>query len=120
GLIIHESRFTYPRHGLVKVVDLGEWWESTTGARIPLGAIMARRALGEELIAGVDAAIRASLAHAFAHPDASAGYVAAHAQEMEPEVVRQHIDLYVNDFSLDIGPEGERAIETLLARSRHL
>lgn len=117
GLIIHESRFTYPRFGLVKVVDLGEWWEGETGAPIPLGGIVARRSLGEPLIRRIEAAIRASVEHAFRHPSASATYVAAHAQEMEPEVMRQHIDLYVNDFSVDVGEEGERAIDELLARS---
>src|SRR5690606_37613166 len=77
GLIIHESRFTYPRHGLVKVVDLGEWWEETTGAPIPLGGIVARRSLGEETIRAVDDAIRRSVRLAFADPAASAAYVAA-------------------------------------------
>src|SRR5690606_29909750 len=75
GLIIHESRFTYPEHGLVKVVDLGEWWEGETGAPIPLGGIVARTALGTERIAAIEAAIRASVEHAFANPEASADYV---------------------------------------------
>lgn len=117
GLIIHESRFTYPEYGLVKVVDLGEWWEGETGAPIPLGGIMARSSLGEALIRRIEAGIRASVEHAFRHPDASAGYVAAHAQEMDPAVMWQHIDLYVNDFSVDVGAEGERAIKLLLQRA---
>lgn len=118
GLIIHESRFTYPQHGLVKVADLGEWWEETTGLPIPLGGILARRALGEETIREIDAALRRSVEHAFAHPADSAPYVRAHAQEMDDEVTRQHIGLYVNDFSVDLGEEGEGAVEALFARAR--
>jgi 1,4-dihydroxy-6-naphthoate synthase len=117
GLIIHESRFTYPRHGLVKVVDLGEWWEQTTGLPIPLGGIMARRTLGDETIRRIDDAIRRSVEHAFAQPDASRGYVRAHAQEMDDAVARQHIDLYVNRFSVDLGDEGEGAVRELFGRA---
>lgn len=118
GLIIHESRFTYPKHGLVKVVDLGEWWEGETGAPIPLGGIIARRSLGDALIRRIESGIRASVEHAFRDPAASAAYVAEHAQEMEPAVMRQHIELYVNDFSVDVGEEGERAISELLRRAK--
>ena len=117
GLIIHESRFTYPRHGLVKVVDLGEWWEQTTGHPIPLGGIMARRALGDETIRRIDDAIRRSVEHAFARPQASRGYVREHAQEMDAAVAKQHIDLYVNRFSVDLGDEGEAAVRELFARA---
>lgn len=120
GLIIHESRFTYPGHGLVKLVDLGEWWESATGAPIPLGGIVARRSLGEPLVRRIEAGIRTSVERAFADPAASASYVAHHAQEMDADVMRRHIDLYVNDFSVDIGAEGERAIEALLRKSAAL
>ncbi|MFL5540500.1 MAG: 1,4-dihydroxy-6-naphthoate synthase [Longimicrobiaceae bacterium] len=118
GLIIHESRFTYPQHGLVKVVDLGEWWEGATGLPIPLGGILARRDLGEETIRAVDGAIRRSVEHAFAHPADWRDYVRIHAQEMDEEVQRQHIDLYVNRFTADIGDEGERAIHELFERAR--
>jgi 1,4-dihydroxy-6-naphthoate synthase len=118
GLIIHESRFTYPSHGLVRVVDLGEWWEAATGLPIPLGGILARRDLGEDTIRAVDAAIRRSVEHARAHPADWRDYVRAHAQEMDEEVQRQHIDLYVNDFTVDVGDEGERAIHELFARAR--
>jgi 1,4-dihydroxy-6-naphthoate synthase len=117
GLIIHESRFTYPQHGLVKVVDLGEWWEQTTGHPIPLGGIMARRALGDETIRRIDDAIRRSVEHAFAQPDASRDYVRAHAQEMDDTVARQHIDLYVNRFSVDLGDEGAGAVRELFSRA---
>jgi 1,4-dihydroxy-6-naphthoate synthase len=118
GLIIHESRFTYPQHGLVKVVDLGEWWEGVTGLPIPLGGILARRSLGGEAIRAVDDAVRRSVEHAFAHPDAWRDYVRAHAQEMDEAVQRQHIDLYVNRFTADVGDEGDRAIHELFARAR--
>ncbi len=117
GLIIHESRFTYPQHGLVKVVDLGEWWEQTTGLPIPLGGIMARRALGDDAVRAIDDAVRRSVEHAFAHPGASRPYVRAHAQEMDDAVTQQHIDLYVNRFSVDVGDQGERAIRELFARA---
>jgi len=117
GLIIHESRFTYPQHGLVRVVDLGEWWEQTTGHPIPLGGIMARRALGDETIRRIDDAIRRSVEHAFAEPEASRGYVREHAQEMDDAVAKQHIDLYVNRFSVDLGEEGEAAVRELFSRA---
>jgi 1,4-dihydroxy-6-naphthoate synthase len=118
GLIIHESRFTYPAHGLARVADLGEWWEGETGHPIPLGGILARRDLGAEAIRAIDDALRRSVEHAFAHPDDSREYVRAHAQEMEEPVQRQHIALYVNDFSADLGAEGEAAIRELFARGR--
>jgi 1,4-dihydroxy-6-naphthoate synthase len=118
GLIIHESRFTYPAHGLARVGDLGEWWEGETGHPIPLGGILARRDLGAGAIRAIDAALRRSVEHAFAHPDDSREYVRAHAQEMEEPVQRQHIALYVNDFSADLGSEGEAAIRELFARGR--
>lgn len=116
GLVIHESRFTYPSYGLVSVADLGEWWEERTGLPIPLGAILARRTLGTapETLA---AAVRASVAAAFADPAASAAWVLEHSQEMAPDVVDAHIKLYVNDFSLDLGDEGYAAIEELLGRA---
>jgi 1,4-dihydroxy-6-naphthoate synthase len=117
GLIIHESRFTYPEHGLVCLVDLGEWWERETGAPIPLGGILARRSLGEEMLSAIDSAIHDSVACAFDDPESSSEYVRAHAQEMAPEVVREHIRLYVNDFSLDLGESGERAVSELMERA---
>ncbi len=118
GLIIHESRFTYPQHGLVRVADLGEWWEGTTGFPIPLGGILARRSLGPDTIRAVEDGIRRSVEFAFAHPDASRPYVRAHAQEMDDAVTQQHIDLYVNRYSVDVEDEGARAIEALFARGR--
>jgi len=117
GVIIHESRFTFRDHGLVQIVDLGQWWEEETGLPIPLGGIMARRDLGAELIGQVDEAVRQSLKYAFAHPREPQGYIQAHAQEMSGQVVESHIALYVNDFSLDLGEEGLKAVEVLLARA---
>jgi 1,4-dihydroxy-6-naphthoate synthase len=118
GLVIHESRFTYPSYGLRAVVDLGEWWERDTGLAIPLGAIVARRELGAEAIAAADGAIRASVRYAFEHRDASRHWVMTHAQEMDPVVVDQHIALYVNEFTVDLGDEGRAAVDALLGRAR--
>ena len=113
GLIIHESRFTYQDHGLVKIVDLGDWWESQTGLPVPLAGICARADLDPSLAAAAEAAIRASVAYAFAHPEASRPYVRAHSQEMSDDVCDQHIRLYVNAHSLDIGDQGLAAIGRL-------
>ena len=114
GLIIHESRFTYRDHGLVSAADLGEWWEGETGLPVPLAGIFARADLDDETVAAAEAAIRASVEYAFAHPEASRAYVRAHSQEMSDEVCDQHIALYVNENSIDIGDEGLVAIERLL------
>lgn len=118
GLIIHESRFTYQGLGLHKVVDLGEWWEREVGHLVPLGAIAARRSLGQATMARLTGLIRASLEYALANPEASADYVARHAQEMEPEVRHRHIELYVNEYSLDVGQRGAAAARELLDRGR--
>jgi 1,4-dihydroxy-6-naphthoate synthase len=115
GLVIHEARFTYQRHGLHALVDLGEWWERDTALPIPLGAILARRGTVDPEQAADW--IRASVRHAWDDPDATQEYVLAHAQEMEPAVASQHIALYVNDFTADLGGEGYAAIDALLGRS---
>jgi 1,4-dihydroxy-6-naphthoate synthase len=115
GVIIHEGRFTFGSYALRRLVDLGEWWEETTGLPIPLGGIAVSRSLERATQDAIEHAMRASVAHARAHPEASREYVAAHAQEMDPSVCRAHIDLYVNDATLDYGPDGEAAIERLLA-----
>jgi 1,4-dihydroxy-6-naphthoate synthase len=114
GLIIHESRFTYADHGLVKAIDLGEWWESETGLPVPLAGICARNDLDAETVAAAERAIRASVQYAFDHPDASRAYVRAHSQEMSDAVCDAHIALYVNERSLDVGDEGVRAIARLV------
>jgi len=113
GVIIHEGRFTYPEYGLVSILDLGLWWEHHTGLPVPLGCIAAGKHIELHAVKKVEKAIQDSIAFAFAHPDQTVPYVRQHAQEMAPAVIQQHIDLYVNEFSLDIGTEGVRAIETL-------
>jgi 5,8-dihydroxy-2-naphthoate synthase len=114
GLVIHEARFTYPSYGLRPLADLGEWWERDTGLPIPLGAILARRGLDAVALGGV---LRDSVEYAWAHPSASAGYVATHADEMSRDVQRQHIELYVNEFTRNLGDEGYTGAETLLDRA---
>jgi 1,4-dihydroxy-6-naphthoate synthase len=114
GLVIHEARFTYPDYGLTSLVDLGEWWECDTGLPIPLGAILARSGLDAAALTRV---VRASVEYAWAHPRASATYVAEHADEMSPDVQQQHIALYVNEFTRDLGDEGYAAARALLGRA---
>jgi 1,4-dihydroxy-6-naphthoate synthase len=120
GVIIHESRFTYQRHGLSQIVDLGDWWERETGHAIPLGGILMRRDLGDELIHRTERALAQSVDFAFAHTDVVWPTVRRHAQEMEDDVMRQHIDLYVNEFTRDYGVEGTAAITHLLATAERL
>ncbi len=114
GLVIHESRFTYTEHGLVKVADLGEWWEQETALPVPLAGICARNDLDEALVNELQRAIRASVQYAFDNPEASQAYVLEHSQEMSPEVCAAHIKLYVNEHSLDVGEDGLRAIARLI------
>jgi 1,4-dihydroxy-6-naphthoate synthase len=113
GLIIHENRFTYEQKGLFKVADLGELWEKRTGLPIPLGCIAVKRSLSEEEKRNIDNLIRQSVEFAFQNPIASKEYIAYHAQEMDPAVQQQHIDLYVNEFSVTLGVDGKKAIMTL-------
>ena len=118
GLIIHENRFTYESKGLRKIIDLGEFWESQTGAPIPLGGIVVRRSLPDEVKKKVNRVMRRSVEYAFANRQASLPYVRAHAQEMSEDVMYRHIDLYVNDYSVDLGDSGKIAVETLFAKAR--
>ena len=118
GLIIHESRFTYAEHGLHKAIDLGDWWERETSLPVPLAGICARADIDASTAAEVERAIRASVQYAFDHPEASRDYVRAHAQEMSDDVCAQHIALYVNAHSLDIGDDGMRAIARLVSDAR--
>lgn len=113
GLIIHENRFTYQKKGLHKVTDLGEEWETKTHSPIPLGGIFIKRSIGTEIQHKVDSLIRQSIEFAFANPDSSRDYVKQHSQEMEDNVIEQHINLYVNKYSVNLGEDGKRAIETL-------
>jgi 1,4-dihydroxy-6-naphthoate synthase len=120
GLIIHENRFTYAAKGLKKIVDLGEFWEGETGAPIPLGGIVVRRSVPDAIKQRVNRLVRRSVEYAFAHRSASLPYVREHAQEMSDEVMYQHIDLYVNEYSVDLGPDGHRAVELLFEKARAL
>ncbi|OGW37918.1 MAG: 1,4-dihydroxy-6-naphthoate synthase [Nitrospirae bacterium GWC2_56_14] len=117
GLIIHESRFTYPSYDLEKLLDLGAWWEQHAGLPIPLGGILGKRSLGRDLLLRIEAGIRESVQYAYAHPEEVMGYCGMHSQEMDPAVMRSHIDLYVNDFSLDLGEEGIAAVRRLFSEA---
>ncbi len=117
GVIIHESRFTYRQYGLKQVLDLGQWWEEESGYPIPLGGILAKRTLGAPLIKKIDAALRQSIEYAYAHPEEPRSYIKQHAQELDNGVINNHIELYVNNFSVDLGDEGIQAVHSLLSRA---
>ena len=115
GVIIHENRFTYMQRGLVKLMDLGKYWEEETGVAIPLGGIVMRRSLGDELIHKADELIKQSVEYSYKyHHEQLSPYVKEHAQEMSEDVMRQHIDLYVNDYSIALGIKGKAAVAKLL------
>ncbi len=116
GVIIHESRFTYRSRGLVLVKDLGNWWEEISGYPIPLGGIAVKRSLGRELIENIDKALKASIAWARNNPETCRPYIKKHAQELDDCVINDHIGLYVNAFSEDLGEEGVAAIEFFLQK----
>lgn len=120
GLIIHENRFTYQNRGLKKTMDLGEFWDSLIHAPIPLGGIVIKRNLGNELQQKVNRLIKKSVEFAFANPESSMAYVKAHAQEMIEEVMKKHIALYVNDFSIDLGETGINAVQLLFNKAKEL
>lgn len=115
GVIIHENRFTYQLKGLVKIIDLGEYWENTTGSPIPLGGIFIRKDIPDHIKQEVDQIIHNSLQYSYKHYPVLSSYVTEHAQEMDEQVMRQHIDLYVNDFSLGLGEAGRAAVAKLMA-----
>ncbi|MGW6409628.1 1,4-dihydroxy-6-naphthoate synthase [Streptomyces vinaceus] len=117
GLVIHEARFTYQDYGLHRLADMGEHWESTTGLPIPLGAIIAKRSLGAKALRALAESARASVRMAWDDPEASRPYVRAHAQELDPAVADQHIGLYVNEFTADLGDAGYAAVRGLLTRA---
>lgn len=117
GLVIHEARFTYQDYGLHCLADMGEHWEDTTGLPIPLGAVIARRALGEDMLRSLAGAARESVRRAWDDPEASRPYVVEHAQEMDARVADQHIGLYVNEFTADLGEAGYAAVRGLLTRA---
>lgn len=118
GIIIHEGRFVYQSLGLEMTADLGQWWETKTELPIPLGCIAIRREIDQGIACDIQSLIRANIDHAFAHPDMGAEYIARHAQEMDPAVIRRHIDLYVNDFSKDLGESGEQAVTAFFSYAR--
>ncbi|MFD9439316.1 1,4-dihydroxy-6-naphthoate synthase [Streptomyces sp. NPDC060006] len=117
GLVIHEARFTYQNYGLHKLADMGEHWEQSTGLPIPLGAIIARRSLGEATLRLLAESARASVRAAWDDPEASRPYVMEHAQEMDESVANQHIGLYVNEFTAGLGEDGYAAVRGLLTRA---
>ena len=119
GLIIHEGRFTYPAYDLVRVIDLGDWWERETGFPIPLGGILAKRELGARLINQIDALLKRSIEYAFQNREISREYIRIHSQELDNHVIDQHIDLYVNNYTLDL-KDGIAAVEKLLKTADEL
>jgi len=117
GLIIHESRFTYPEYGLSRVIDLGEWWEKQTGLPIPLGGIIAKKSLGPK-IEVIEGLIRQSVQYAMDHREETMPFIRKYSQELSRMVIDSHIGLYVNDFTLDIGEEGHASLLELLLRAQ--
>jgi 1,4-dihydroxy-6-naphthoate synthase len=119
GVVIHEGRFTFEQAGLKLVQDLGAWWEARTGLPVPLGCILARKALGPERIAALGDALRQSIRAAMAKPEQTLDYMRAYAQEMDPDVLQKHVRTFVNEYSLDMGPRGQGAVAKLeeLARA---
>jgi len=117
GLIIHENRFTYEAKGLHKVVDLGAYWEEHSGCAIPLGGIVVNRELPLEIQQKVNRLVRKSVEYAFANPKSGIAFIREHAQAMDEEVMYKHIELYVNQYSVDLGVEGRKAIDTLFAKA---
>ena len=114
GVIIHENRFTYMNKGLHKIVDLGNYWEEKTSLPIPLGGIVGKRSIEPGILNDVDSLIKKSIEYSFANYPFISGYIKKHSQEMEEEVMKKHIDLYVNNFSLDLGADGQNAIKQLM------
>jgi 1,4-dihydroxy-6-naphthoate synthase len=120
GLIIHENRFTYEQKGLKKIIDLGEYWETTTKSPIPLGGIVIKRNMPNDLKQKVNRVLRKSVEYAFANPKSCLNFVKQHAQEMSEEVMYKHIDLYVNKYSIDLGADGKNAIKLLFDKAQEL
>ncbi|KAA8485522.1 1,4-dihydroxy-6-naphthoate synthase [Arcticibacter tournemirensis] len=113
GLIIHENRFTYQNKGLKKIIDLGSYWEETTGCAIPLGGIVIKRDLPDDLKHKVNRILRKSVEYAFENPASGIDFIRKHAQAMDEEVMYKHIELYVNKYSVNLGPEGRKAVRLL-------
>jgi 1,4-dihydroxy-6-naphthoate synthase len=117
GLLIHENRFTYQEKGLEKIIDLGEFWDDLIHAPIPLGGIVVKKSIDHASQKTIDRLIRKSVEYAFENPENSMSYVKKHAQEMSEEVMKKHIALYVNEFSIDLGITGKNAIQLLLDKA---
>jgi 1,4-dihydroxy-6-naphthoate synthase len=115
GVIIHENRFTYFDKGLHKIVDLGNFWEEKTGYPIPLGGIVGKKSIDEKILKKVDSLIKKSIEYSFRNYPLITDYVKMHSQEMETQVMKKHIDLYVNKYSLQLGEDGKNAIEKVLS-----
>lgn len=113
GVIIHENRFTYQAKGLKKIIDLGEWWEKKYQLPIPLGGICVRRNFDTDLKQKINRVLKRSVEFAMNNPEQTMDFVRKHSQEMEEEVMKKHIQLYVNDFTIDLGAEGKNAVEKL-------
>ena len=113
GVIIHENRFTYQQKGLYKIVDLGEYWETNMNVPVPLGGIAIKRSVDKKTSKQIEQLIKKSIEFSFSNYPSIADYVRQHSQEMSEDIMRKHIDLYVNDFSRDLGINGKQAIETL-------
>jgi 1,4-dihydroxy-6-naphthoate synthase len=118
GLIIHENRFTYEKKGLRKIIDLGELWEEKTKMPIPLGGIVVNRKLPVETQQKINSLVRKSLEYAFQNPASSLAFMKKYAQEMNEEIMQKHVDLYVNDYSLDLGEKGRGAIKKLYKEAK--
>jgi 1,4-dihydroxy-6-naphthoate synthase len=117
GVIIHENRFTFKQKGLVEIDDLGKRWEEETGLPIPLGGIVVHKSIAKDVQQKINRALRRSVEYAFANPEKTMPFVKKHAQAMDETVMKQHIDLYVNDFSVDLGEKGREAIQMLFKRA---
>jgi 1,4-dihydroxy-6-naphthoate synthase len=117
GLVIHEGRFTFADYGLVKIVDLGEWWETETGFPIPLGGIIAKKEIASDTIKIIEDLIIKSVEYSGNNFDKALGFIKQHSQELDDRVIMQHISLYVNDYTMGIGDEGEKALNELFARA---
>jgi 1,4-dihydroxy-6-naphthoate synthase len=120
GLIIHESRFTYPEYGLIQIVDLGQWWENETYLPIPLGGIIAKKSLGDDIINEVEHIIKKSIKYSRSNREEALPFIKNYSQELSEDVILKHISSYVNDYSLDIGKEGADALNELLKKAKEV
>lgn len=120
GVIIHENRFTFRQKGLMEIVDLGQVWEETTGLPIPLGGIAIRRSLPTTLKREVNMALKNSISFAMSNPEVPMDYVSEHAQTMDRAIMKRHIDLYVNAFSVDLGEKGKAAVDHMMSEAARM